>query len=120
MAQASDQNMRPRVYVETSIISYLTSRPSRDPVVAGHQQVTREWRDERHGRNCWRNRGMWEDPIVAEIRKIREEHAARFNYNLQAMFDDLKEGERKSGRKFVSYPPRAARPVDLTGAARKA
>ena len=32
-----------RVYVETSVISYLTSRPSRDIVVAGHQQVTREW-----------------------------------------------------------------------------
>ena len=34
---------RPKVYVETSVISYLTSRPSRDVVVAGHQQVTQEW-----------------------------------------------------------------------------
>ncbi len=35
--------MRPTVYVETSVISYLTSRPSRDLVVAAHQELTREW-----------------------------------------------------------------------------
>ncbi len=31
------------VYLETSLIGYATSRPSRDLVVAGHQEVTREW-----------------------------------------------------------------------------
>jgi len=31
------------VYVETSVISYLTALPSRDLVVAAHQQVTHEW-----------------------------------------------------------------------------
>jgi len=35
--------MKPKLYLETSIVGYLTSRPSRDIVVAGHQQVTREW-----------------------------------------------------------------------------
>lgn len=32
-----------RVYLETSIISYLAARPSRDLIVAGHQQLTLEW-----------------------------------------------------------------------------
>ena len=32
-----------RVYVETSVISYLTSRLSRDLIVAGHQQLTQDW-----------------------------------------------------------------------------
>jgi len=33
--------------METTIPSYLTSRPSRDLVIAGHQQVTREWWENR-------------------------------------------------------------------------
>lgn len=37
--------MTPAVYVETSVISYLVSRPSRDLVVAAHQEVTRQWWD---------------------------------------------------------------------------
>ena len=35
--------MKPTVYIETSVISYLTGKPSRDLIVAAHQQVTREW-----------------------------------------------------------------------------
>ncbi|MEC4677362.1 MAG: hypothetical protein VST69_01230 [Nitrospirota bacterium] len=47
---------------------------------------------------------MWKDPIVEEIRKVREAHAARFDYNLDAIYRDLKEQESKSGKKFTSYP----------------
>lgn len=49
---------------------------------------------------------MWKDPIVEEVRKVREEHAARFNYDLEAIYRDLKEQESKSKRLFSSYPPR--------------
>jgi len=35
--------MKAKVYIETSVISYLTSRPSRDIVIAGHQQTTQDW-----------------------------------------------------------------------------
>ncbi|MCP4696806.1 MAG: type II toxin-antitoxin system VapC family toxin, partial [Gammaproteobacteria bacterium] len=35
--------MKPKIYVETSVISYLTGRMSRDLIVAGHQQITQEW-----------------------------------------------------------------------------
>ena len=35
--------MLPSVYIETTIPSYLTSRPSRDIVRAAHQQLTKDW-----------------------------------------------------------------------------
>jgi hypothetical protein len=41
--------MQARVYVETSVISYLTARPSRDLIMVAHQEVTRDW---------WQNQRM--------------------------------------------------------------
>ena len=35
--------MKPRVYVETSVISYLTNRPALDVITAGHQATTYQW-----------------------------------------------------------------------------
>lgn len=37
--------MNPRVYIETTFVSYLTARPSRDLIIAAHQQLTHEWWD---------------------------------------------------------------------------
>lgn len=51
-----------RVYVETSVLSYLAARPSRNLLVAGHQQVTRDW---------WEQRSRFElfvsDAVIVEI-----------------------------------------------------
>ncbi len=209
-----DRPTKPRVYLETTIPSYLTSRRSRDLLVAAHQQLTSDWwQDHRHrfhlftsqrvlieagsgdalaarrrldaldgiallqsrddalqlarhfmrvarfpensskdalhvaiaavhGMNflmTWNCRDIanaeivrrlaavcgeagWElpilctpeqlmgaetmfDPIVEEIRKIREEHAARFNYDLDAIFEDWKKSEKASGLPVVNLPP---------------
>ena len=40
---------KPAIYIETSIISYFVARPSRDLIVAAHQQLTTEWWRERSG-----------------------------------------------------------------------
>ena len=51
----------------------------------------------------------WQDPIVGEVRAIREAYVAQFNYDLQAICRDLKAQERQSGWKTVSFPPRPAK-----------
>ena len=35
--------MKARIYIETTVVSYLTALPSRDLVTAAHQQITRDW-----------------------------------------------------------------------------
>jgi hypothetical protein len=54
---------------------------------------------------------MWEDKIVEETRKVREDYAAKFQYNLEAIYLDLKTQERDSDRKIVSLSPKP--PVDI-------
>jgi len=50
--------MKPKIYVETTIISYLAARPSRDLITAAHQQVTQEW---------WENRRADFDLFVSQL-----------------------------------------------------
>jgi len=47
---------------------------------------------------------MWQDAIVEEVRKIRNKHAAQFNYDLNAICKDLKDKEKRSGCKLLSLP----------------
>lgn len=51
------------------------------------------------------------DPIVEEVRRVREAYAARFHYDLDAIFRDIKEQEQKSGHKFVSFTPPRIEPT---------
>ncbi|MYD60268.1 MAG: hypothetical protein F4W91_04455 [Gemmatimonadetes bacterium] len=47
------------------------------------------------------------DPIVSEVRAVRDKHAAQFRYNLKEIFRDIKKKQKSSGRKYVQYPSRA-------------
>ena len=53
---------------------------------------------------------MKDDPIVAEVRRIRHEHAARFRYDLDLIVKDLKAQEQASGRPYIRLPPRRTKP----------
>jgi hypothetical protein len=46
------------------------------------------------------------DPIVAEVRAVRERHAAKFDYDLKRIFRDIQDRQKASDREFVSYPSR--------------
>ena len=49
---------------------------------------------------------MWKDKIIEEVRKTRDEYAAKFNYNLDAIYKNIKKQEKKSRRKVVSLKPK--------------
>ena len=52
------------------------------------------------------------DPIIAELRAIRQEYAARFNYDVDAMFRDIRARQEASGREYVRLPSRRLVPAD--------
>jgi hypothetical protein len=45
---------------------------------------------------------MYQDPIVEEIHRIREEYSRSFNHDLKALFADLQKQQAESGRKVVN------------------
>lgn len=50
------------------------------------------------------NEELWnEDLIVAELRQIREEHAAQFNYDISAIVHSLQQEDAQSGCQLVSF-----------------
>lgn len=54
---------------------------------------------------------MPRDPIVEEVRAIRDAYAKQFDYDLEAIYRDLKKQEAKSGRQFMSLQPKRIRPA---------
>jgi len=60
------------IYVETSILSYLTARPTRDLLAAARQQITREWWDTR--RACY---DLFVSPLVEQEVRRGDPDAAR-------------------------------------------
>ena len=53
---------------------------------------------------------MHDDPIVAEVRKLRDEYAKQFNYDLAAICRDLRERQARGKRRVVKRQPK--RPSD--------
>lgn len=49
---------------------------------------------------------MWEDIIVNEIRKYRDEHASEHKYNSVDIYNDLKNKEQNSTHKKVTFQPK--------------
>ena len=61
---------------------------------------------------------MWKDEIVEEIYRIREAYAKSFNYNLSAIFADLRKKEAESGREVVNLSRKRGLTTRWSGRAR--
>ena len=49
---------------------------------------------------------MWSDPIVDETRKVRDDLAAKFNYDVRALGQYYRSREKSEDRKGVLRPPK--------------
>ncbi len=54
---------------------------------------------------------MWKDPIIEELHQIRQEYAKQFNYDWQAMLEDLKAQERSNTTNPIASLPMQKRKV---------
>jgi len=52
---------------------------------------------------------MVSDPILDEVRSIRQQHAERFDYDLRAIAADLREQEQQHQERLISLPPKQPR-----------
>jgi hypothetical protein len=49
---------------------------------------------------------MWQDPVVAETRALRERYASQFNHDADAIFRDILRRQNASGKKLVTFAAR--------------
>jgi hypothetical protein len=54
---------------------------------------------------------MLKDELVEEVRKARQEQAARWNFDLKAVLADARKRQAQSGRKVVSFVPKDSRAI---------
>ena len=76
--------MKPKVYIETSFVSYLTAPPSRDLIVAAHQQITHEWWGKRR-----HNFEMFISQFVIDEAEQGDEEASKRRLEILSEFDLL-------------------------------
>ncbi len=77
MTANAPERSKPTLYLENTIVSYLAARPSRDLIVAAHQQITREWWDRR--RDAFT---IYISPVVLEEASQGDPQAARARLEL--------------------------------------
>jgi hypothetical protein len=64
--------MKPTVYIETSIVSYLTARKSRDIIIAAHQKLTREWwKSKRRSFDCYGSEAVIREATAGDAREAK-------------------------------------------------
>jgi hypothetical protein len=84
--------MKPILYLETSVVSYYTGRPSRDLIVAGRQQITRDWwENERHNYSLYVSALVLQESQRGEPEAIKKREQALKGIPLLGTTDQTEE-----------------------------
>jgi hypothetical protein len=96
------------IYIETTVVSYLVANPSRDSILAAHQQLTRQWwQDERQRYKCVTSEEVLREAALgdAEMSRRRAEALAGMTVFL---VDDTARGLAREILGEMILPPAAA------------
>jgi predicted nucleic acid-binding protein len=84
--------MMESVYLETSFISYLVARPSRDLIVAGRQQITQEWWSHRRGEfDCLISQVVIDEASAGDPTEVQKRLAVIVNIPVLEITSDAEE-----------------------------
>jgi hypothetical protein len=80
------------VYIETTIVSYLVANPSRDSILAAHQQITRQWwQEERQHYQCMTSSEVWQEASLGDVEMSRRRAEALAGLMYLAVDDSARE-----------------------------
>jgi len=79
------------VYIETTVVSYLVATPSRDSILAAHQQLTRRWwQDERLRYGCVTSQEVIREAGLGDVEMSRRRLEALASLNLIGLDDSAR------------------------------
>ncbi len=81
--------MKRKVYIETSVISYLTARPSKTIIGAAHQQLTRSWWERRFEYDLLVSQSVWQECAEGDPDAARRRLAALEGLDVLAITEDM-------------------------------
>jgi hypothetical protein len=82
-------SMKRRVYIETSIISYLTARPSKTILGAAHQQLTQAWWENRFDYELFVSQSVWQECAAGDPEAAQRRLAALEGLNVLAITEGM-------------------------------
>ena len=79
------------IYIETTVVSYLVANPSRDSILAAHQQLTRQWwQDERQRYQCVTSREVLREASLGDAEMSRRRAEALAGLTVLAVEDSAR------------------------------
>lgn len=84
------------VYIETTVVSYLVANPSRDSILAAHQQLTRQWwQDEKQRYHCVTSREVLREASLGDTEMSRRRTEALAGLTVLEVDDSARELARE-------------------------